>query len=357
MGLIPEQSFTVREPAWWDDKAEYVLAEYPGREKAMELAGHNWDVIERSIGVLGEERTLENPGGYAEGVYAGSRAPVALQCGAARRLQLTDEFVAHIRSDNGFLLHVHKDSFERISNSVAYEVAELVLEQGFLYETAGSMDGGRQNYLTLLLNEPIYITGDTSAALPFAGLSWCHDGSGSLRLRSGTIRQVCQNTVAASEAEGTRLGTNFTFRHTKNWRERVEDAKKAIHGLREDVNVYVEVMEELAAIEVSPEQRDLFVSEIIGDANGRVSLAGPSVSQRVKNNVEKERTKILSLFGGPTVPEAIALTGYGLFQAGGEYFDHLRNHRSKDSYVKRTLLTDNPAKANLARTIREIVAA
>jgi hypothetical protein len=40
------------------------------------------------------------------------------------------------------------------------------------------------------------------------------------------------------------------------------------------------------------------------------------------------------------VPQEIALTGYGLFQAGGEYFDHLRNYSSQDSYVRRTLLND-----------------
>lgn len=36
---------------------------------------------------------------------------------------------------------------------------------------------------------------------------------------------------------------------------------------------------------------------------------------------------------------------------------HLRNYRSQGSYVYRTLLADNPAKASLARTIREVVAA
>jgi hypothetical protein len=60
---------------------------------------------------------------------------------------------------------------------------------------------------------------------------------------------------------------------------------------------------------------------------------------------------------GPTIPEAHNLTAYGLHLAGVEYFDHLRGYRSQDSYVKRTLLSDNPAKANLIKTIRECVAA
>jgi hypothetical protein len=58
--------------------------------------------------------------------------------------------------------------------------------------------------------------------------------------------------------------------------------------------VYREVAEELAALEVTPIQRDLFVSEIIGDKDGRVSR-GTDVSDRVKNNVETERAKINAL--------------------------------------------------------------
>ena len=332
MGLIPEQSFTVRNPAWWDSNAKYDLQEYPGRVLAMQLAGHDWDVAERPVAHL--RRNAE-----------GNLSWVKL-----------DGYVEHFRSDNGFTLRVGADSFERIPNRVPYDVAELLLDEGFLFETGGTLDGGKQCYLTLLLNEPVVIPGDDSTTLPYAGLSWAHDGSASFSVRSTSVRQVCENTVSASEAEGKRLGTNFVFRHTKNVMERIADAKKTINGVRENHDVYVQAMNELAEIQITPSQRDLFVSEIIGDKGETLSLSA-STSSRVKTNIENERTKILSLFMGPTIPEAHRLTGYGLHLAGVEYFDHLRTYRSKDSYVRRTLLSDNPAKAALGRTIRELVAA
>lgn len=330
MGLIPEQSFTVREAAWHGEG--FVLAEYPGREEAMEKAGHNWDVAERAVAI-----SRRNADGQLRWVEAKG-------------------YVEHFRSDNGVTLRIGSDSYERIPNRVPYDVAEALLGQGFKYETGGSMDEGRQCYLTLLLDEPVTITGDNSVTLPYAGLSWAHDGSASFSVRSTSVRQVCENTVSASEAEGKKLGTNFVFRHTKNVMDRIEEAKKVISGVRENHDVYVKAMEELALISVTPEQRDLFVSTIIGDRGGVLS-SNAATSSRVKTNLENERTKILSLFMGQTIPEAHALTGYGLHLAGVEYFDHLRTFRSKDSYVKRTLLTDNPAKANLNRTIRELVAA
>lgn len=340
-----DQGFFVREPAWHG--LGIVLDDYPNREEAMKLAGHDFDIVE-----LPSFTAIPTADVDDLGVDPSALGFTQAANGYLRR---DDGFKSHIRSDTLALLHKSRDTFERIPNALAYEVAELLFEQGFQYETGITLDGGKVCAITLKLDEPIMIPGDESPTVPFGCLSWAHDGSGSLKVRSGTIRQVCANTVSASEAEGARLGTDFTFRHTKNVRDRIEDAKQAVSGVRDGLDAYREVMCELATIEVTPAQRDLFVSTIIGDHDGRVST-GAAASDRVKTNIERERAKVLSLFFGQTIPEAHQLSGYGLFQAGVEYFDHLRGYRSQESYVKRTLLTANPAKASLAKTIRELAA-
>jgi phage/plasmid-like protein (TIGR03299 family) len=341
MPALFDQGFVVRQPAWHG--LATVLDDYPSREEAMRLAGHDFDVVTAPFRV-----ELSNE------LLADADLPVNQNGNGV--LRAVNGWEVHMRHDNLEVLHITKESFARIPNSIAYEVSELLFEQGFQYETGITLDGGKTCAITLKLDEPIVIGGDDSVVLPYGCLSWAHDGTAALRVRSGTIRQVCANTVNASEAEGKRLGVDFTFRHTKNWRERVEDAKQAVRGVREGLDVYRQVAEELAAIPVTPNQRDLFVSEIIGDKGGLLSMA-PATSDRVKQNIEGERAKVNSLFFGPTIPDAHKLTGYGLHCAGVEYFDHLRNYRSQESYVRRTLLSDNPAKAALVKTIRELVAA
>lgn len=346
MPALFEQGFFVREPAWHG--LGVVLDDYPDRETAMALAGHDWDVILRPLVMVGKSRDESFTG------------PTIQHDGEAHSYKAAEGWNAHVRSDTGGLLNIARESFERIQNSVAYEVSELLFDQGFKYEAGITVDGGRTCAITLALNEPITIAGDDSQVVPFGCLSWAHDGSASLKVRSGTIRQVCANTVSASEAEGKALGTDFTFRHTKNWRERLDDAKAAIRGVRDGLQVYRDVMEDLAVQPVSTEQRDLFVSTIIGDLPDRdgvpVSMR-PDTSERVKNNISTERAKVNGLFMGQTIPDPHRLTAYGLHLAGVEYFDHLRNYRSQDSYVKRTLLNESREKANLTRTIRELVAA
>jgi len=340
MAALFDQGFFVREPAWHG--LGVVLDDYPSREEAMTLAGHDFDVVDVDAFVALPNELLAAAGQETNGPNGS--------------LRKAEAFKGLVRSDNLRLLNVPNSTYEVIQNSTAYEIAELLFEQGFQYETGITLDDGKLCALTLALNEPITIPGDDSVVVPFGCLSWAHDGSGALRVRSGTIRQVCANTVSASEAEGKKLNTDFTFRHTKNVKDRIEDAKAAVHGVRKSLDVYQKAMLALAETPVTPHQRDLFVSEIIGDKGNLVSLS-LATSERVKNNIEEERAKVNALFFGPTIPDDHRLTGYGLFQAGVEYFDHLRNFRSQESYVKRTLLTNNPAKATLSRTIRELAKA
>lgn len=340
MSALFEKGFFVRVPAW--HKEGTVLDYYPGREEAMRLAGHDWDVVE-----------LRSFTEYPNEVLAKAGQPVNPDSGG--RFKLDPNHVTHARSDNLFTLAKHQSSYERISNALAYEVAEILFDQGFQYDAGVSLDGGKVNALTLLLDTPVTITGDNSATLPYGCLRWAHDGSASLSANTGMIRIVCMNTWRANTAEAKKLGTEFVFRHTKNVRERIADAKDAMKGIRAQMDVYVEALEDLAAIEVTPSQRDWFVSTIIGDRDGFAS-SNPIASDRVKSNVESERAKVNALFLGQTIPEAHALTGYGLYLAGSEYFDHVRSYRTKDSYVKRTLLNTSSEKNALRATIAEAVA-
>lgn len=331
-----DQGFFVRVPAWHG--MGVVLDEYPGREEAMRLAGHDFDVIE--IPVMAK---------FANAVLANAGQPI--NEGNGGFIRSVDGYVAHVRSDTLQVLNVARDSFERIQNSTAYDVAEILLDQGFKYETGITLKDGAACALTLLLDEPITIQGDDTVTLPYVGLSWAHDGSASLKLRSTSVRQVCANTVAASEAEGRKLGTDFTFRHTKNVKDRIEDAKLAIRGVRDQFAVYAEIMNDLAAIPVTRAQRELFVTTLLPIPPEAL------ISDRVMRNAEEARAAVRALFDGPTIPEAHRFTAYGLQLAGVEYLDHLRGYRNKGTYVGRTLLRDEPAKAKLGSLIKEVVRA
>jgi len=62
------------------------------------------------------------------------------------------------------------------------------------------------------------------------------------------------------------------------------------------------------------------------------------------------------LFDSPP-NEQIAGTPYGLVQAAGEYLDHVRNARSWETRLNRTLIRPEPLKHRALSLVREITTA
>lgn len=336
--------FFVEKTAW--HKMGTVLDAPPAtREEAIVLAGHDYDVT--AAPVFARFGTPEQPQ-YQE--IPGWRQMIATSNGERRS------------PFNGKRLNIAKDSYATIQNTVAYDFADAMVDLGFTRWAGITLKDGAECALTFKLDEPIVISGDNSVTLPYFVLSWAHDGSGALRGRSTTIRAECWNTVSAGEAEGKRLGTDFSIRHTQNWASRVDDAKKALKGARRDIETYREVMEEFAAIRVTPAARDLFVQALVLDqkvasvSRFKADVAKGTYSVRVQNNVDRAVSSAKALFNGRTIPEEHRLTAYGLHMAGVEYLDHVRKAQSDATRVGRSLLRDEPAKAKLNGLIREIVA-
>lgn len=258
-------------------------------------------------------------------------------------------------------IEVVNQSLAIIGNEVAYDFADALQDLGFVRWAGITLRDGAECALTFKLDEPIQVSGDDSVTLPFFVLNWAHDGSGALRGRSTSIRAECWNTVSAGEAQGKRLGTEFSIKHTENWKARVEDAKKAIQGARADIEAYREVMEEFAAVPVSKADRELFalaavLSQKVSDVpRFKADVAKGTYTPKVQQNVEDARDALLGLFDTPSIPEEHKLTAYGLHLAGVEYLDHVRRARNDATKVGRSLLRDEPAKTRLTPLIRDIV--
>lgn len=339
-----EQGFFVREPAWHG--MGVVLDDYPGRDEAMRLAGHDFVVIERPIAVVGklrEDNVPANPGA-APYLVNGSGSEVF----GVRR---AEGWKALVHGTSGDVLNVVRDSYTVIQNETGWDIVDALVGAGARYETGLTLRDGAVCVVTALLDEPVRISGDDSVTLPYGVVRWTHDGSGSMSCRSTSIRVVCANTDEAAAMQARKLGTDFTFRHTRNVHERIEDAKLAIRGIRAAHEEYVELAEELARTPITIGQRELFVSSFLPMPPEAL------VSDRVVSNVEEARAAVRRLFDGPTIPEPHRLTAYGLRLAGIEYLDHLRGYRNADTYVGRQLLRTEPAKAKLTGLIRECVAA
>lgn len=333
-----DTGFTVRTPAWHG--LATVLDDYPG----------SWDAARTAAGLDWEPMTV--PTYEFRGLDEAGLPAYAPGDGVVGDYFTDPDRSRVVRSDTGDTLAVANRSYELISHGQMGEVVEAVLDQpNVRYETAGSLEGGRAVWALALLDEPVQLKGalatDESLTLPYLSVLNRHDGGAAFRIQSTTVRIVCANTWRASEMEGARTGTSYSFRHTSGWRNKVDEARNVVTGVRDEFAAYREEAEALLGVRVSAVQAEEFI--------GRFVPLPPEglISKVVRRNVEEARASLRTILASPTC-EPVAHTAFGLVQAAGEYADHVRRARSAETRMGRSLLNHEPVKAKAATLAREV---
>lgn len=318
-----ESGFFVRKPAWHG--LGVVLEDYPGRETAMRLAGHNWHVVKAPVLVPGY-------------VVVGEQD--CEEYGEVRRLH---GWKALMRDDTSIAIAVVKESYEVVQNDVMWDiVGAMVQEPNVKYETAGVLRGGAILWVLAKLDEPTVIPGDNSEIYPYVHVSTTHDGSGAVRGECVSVRVVCANTYMAARNQSEQTGLYYSFRHSKNVMERIDEAREALGLVRDQHGAFVRLSVELAKVHVTDSQVKDFLRGFLPDPPAAVT------TERAVANVEQARQMIDEILMGPTIADAHRRTAYGLWQSGIEYLDHGRAFRSAETHFKRTV-RPQPAKMQLAR--------
>jgi len=337
-----ETGFCVREPSWHGQ--ETLLADYPADwNEARVAAGLTWEPK-----IVPVYRAKEWAPVIGEGDDI-TMVPTAYEEVTTNRLVERD--------DTGATLGVVSDQFSLISHAEMGEVVEAVLgEANVKYESAGSVKGGQTVWALVRLDEPYSTPGDIGPdgepveTYPFLAMLNSHNGAGAMKLVLTQVRVVCWNTVQAADAEGDRHGRQFSFRHVGKPMERIEDAKTALMGLREDATRWTQIASELYGVPIDDEFVNHYLSEFIPEPPAGI------VSDRVRANIATDRANFRQLLAGPT-NERLSGTALGVFNASVEFLDHVRGYRNQDTYLNRTMLRAEPMKAKSLTLIRELVTA
>jgi phage/plasmid-like protein (TIGR03299 family) len=315
-----DRGFSVREPMW--HQKGVVLGDYPGRDEAMMIAGHNWKIEE--LPVFTAEEQME---------------PVR-----------AEGWKALLRSDTRTVLHVARDSYTVVQNAVLWDIADAMVGMPNVeYETAGLLKSGRIAWVLARLDEPVQIDGDSSPTYPFVLSTTTHDGSGALRAAAVSVRVVCWNTWSAAGEQAKDTGLVYTFRHVGDVSSRFDEARDAIRGVRAQHEAFIELANELAALPVDSKGRETFVQRFIPYPKVDVS-----VSDRVVGNIERAREQVRAIIAEPTVQGAgIGENAYGLLEAGIEYLDYNRRALSEETRFGRSILRRERFKDQLVGIAKE----
>lgn len=359
-----DTGFCVRERSWHGK--EDLYPDWPDSwDQARKWAGIEWEPETRRMWV--EHAVPVGDQSYPDFIRAHPDARV-IETGSpgvgpsgedpgepARPARFLEPVLSHkaiVRSDTGFHLGTVGADWTPITHTVMGEMVEALLDQpNVKIDTMLSMREGRQVAATILLDEPYTLPGDDSISLPYLALLNAHDGSGACKATRTQVRVVCANTYDLASLEGDRLGAQFIFRHTAGVLERIEEAKAAIAGVRDDAARWQALAEELQALPAPEEVTTRFLSEFIPEPPADV------VSDRVRANIAEARSTWRTLYEASPTCAANFGTGLGLVHASVEYLDHLRGYRNRDTLVGRQLLRPEPLKGKAVRVVREVCGA
>jgi phage/plasmid-like protein (TIGR03299 family) len=230
------------------------------------------------------------------------------------------------------VLGVVGERYEPVQNEEHCELLNtLVDESGAHFETAGSLHGGRQVFVTMRLPQTMHIAGTDAIDFYIAGCN-SHDGSSAFRLLVTPTRIVCANTQSMALRDAR---TSYSIRHTAGAKGKIAEARKAL-GL---VWKYAEEFEKAA-------ERMINESLTVGEFEkvcGELWPADPNPSVRTRNNQDRRTTQLRYLFRDAATQSAIRGTRWAGVQAIGEYLDHYTPAKNDEARAHRVLTSGDLA--------------
>jgi phage/plasmid-like protein (TIGR03299 family) len=196
-----------------------------------------------------------------------------------------------------------------IQNEEHAEFLNLLTDQsGAVFETAGSLFGGSQVFISMKLPSAITVGGEDVTDLYLIALN-SHDGTSQFKVCVSAIRPVCWNTVTAA-FRGAK--TEVSIRHTRNAMGRVQDVREALGMSFAYQERFQAEAEALLAQSFTDNEFDAFLATLFDVVDVE------EISTRKSNQMQEVR----NLWTGSPTLLSTKGTKYGAYQALTEYQTH-----------------------------------
>lgn len=193
----------------------------------------------------------------------------------------------------------------------------LVDEAGAHYETAGSLRGGKEVFVTMKLPETLMI-GDIDPVDIYLAACNRHDGRGALKLLATPVRIVCANTQAAAFREAR---SEFTIRHTKNHAQAMAVARDALGLTFKYIDGFQQEADKMIQETLTNKAFEDIVKQLVGDPDHMKGAA--------KTGAINKTMDLMDLFNESPTATQIRGTRWAGYQAVTEWVDFYAPIRTK----------------------------
>ena len=192
----------------------------------------------------------------------------------------------------------------------------LTDESGAVIESAGSINGGRDVFMSMRFPQTMELhtpTGQVDTTGMYMTVFGNHSGNGGVSVVTTALRTACANARRITLRTGA---TKYTVRHTTNALAALEQARTALGLVWPAIEQFQDEADAMIATALAEDEMRRMVDDIfkVAEAEGRTET-------RRKGHADR----VLSLFStSPTIiGTGIEGTRYAGLQAVDEYIDHM----------------------------------
>jgi phage/plasmid-like protein (TIGR03299 family) len=285
--------FVTGEPAW--HKLGKVVSQAQTSAQAIGLAGLDWQVEQWGLRAY-------KPGSPSD-------APKDV-----------DDKLANVRSDTKAVLGVVGTNYRPFQNREAFDFMDaLVGERLAMFETAGSLKGGKHIWMLARIPREIRVAGNDTVR-PYVLLTNSHDGTRTLRMIPTTVRVVCWNTLTLA-LNRARAQEGLAIVHTESLERRVAEARHKLGIIANRIDRFAEQAQTLAKRQLTTEQLRDYFTQLVAKRSERQQK---KLMERFLDNFHNQRNALPEIRGSV----------WAAYNAVSEFADHEITVHGKDEWTR-----------------------
>ena len=286
MAALVESMMYVREVPWHGLGTK--VNEAPTSKEAIKLAGLDWNV---------------NP----TVIYDANGKEIS-------------GYKANMRDSDQSILGIVSDRYQIVQNSESFEFTDSLLDEGVVYETAGSLRDGKQIWLLARMPSTTILGDDVDPYLCFTNT---FDGSGAIKVCMTPLIVVCNNTLNLA-LETTKR--SWSTRHIGDLAGKLHQAKETLSLAQEYMKKLDEAADRLANTKLSDAEIESIVSFIF-------PIDYIKDTKRKIENTNKMRNDFMTCYMMPDIAQ-YRNTAYGLVNAASDMAGHMAPSRVTSNYAQ-----------------------
>ena len=251
----------------------------------------------------------------------------------------------HPKTSKREVLGMVGGSYQVVQNEQACALLDFIVDEtGAHFETAGSLHGGREVFVTMKLPDTMRVAGVDTMDL-YLAMCTSHDASRLGRVLCTPVRIVCANTQAAAFANNV---GEYTFRHSGDIEGKLTDVREALNLVPVYLDQFQEEAEKMIAKQLEWDQLQRISDELW-------PLDEDDKEAAFLRKLGRERD-LKHLFEQAPTQENIRGTAWAGYQAITEWLDHKQPAKS-DYHRANKVLADGTVTATKKRAFDLVLAA